>query len=232
MTALRYALPICLGVLIACHASFAQAEDKPRPDPERFASAIAKFVEADADAPPKPGGILFVGSSSIRLWKSDESFPGRGIINRGFGGSMIQDSIHYADKIVLPYKPETIVLYAGDNDLNHGLSPEAVAADFEKFVKLVHNELPETRILFIAVKPSLKRWGIVDRIRKANALVEKFAESHEHVDYVDVFTPMLGEDGKPRPELLANDGLHMTPAGYAVWTEVLKPMIQEPATAP
>ena len=185
-----------------------------------FAGEIAAFEAADARAMPAKGGILFLGSSSIRLWTDlARDFPGLPVINRGFGGSKIADSVRYADRIVIPYAPRTIVFYAGDNDIADGRSPEQVLADFEALVAKIRARLPETRILFIAIKPSIARWRLIDRIRDANRLVKDYAAADPRLGFVDIFPAMLGPDGKPRPELLGEDGLHMTRAGYAVWRE-------------
>ena len=200
---------------------------RPDPNSAQWEQDIRAFEEADHRAMPSPGGVLFVGSSSIRLWESlARDFPGVTTINRGFGGSQLPDAVHYMDRIVLPYAPRTIVLYAGDNDLWAGATPEQLLEDYERFVSRVHERLPETRILYLAVKPSTARWSIADRIRKANALIRARAARDPRLGFVDVFTPMLGPDGRPRPELLVEDGLHMTPAGYAVWRDALAPFLR------
>jgi len=192
----------------------------------RWETAIRKFEEQDKKSRPGPGGVLFVGSSSIRLWKLDEHFPGKGYLNRGFGGSQIADSIYFADRIVLPHKPRTIVMYAGDNDLAKGKSPQQVAKDFRQFAALVHKDLPKTRIVYVAIKASSKRWNLAEEIRQANRLIEKQCAADERLIFVDVFTPMLGADGKPRADLLAKDKLHLSPAGYELWTKLVKPHLR------
>ncbi len=194
----------------------------------RWESDIAKFEAADKKRLPTPGGVLFIGSSSIRMWKTlAEDFPGTPVMNRGFGGSEVSDSLHFADRIVLPYKPRAILIYAGDNDIGHGKSAETVLADFQRFVAKVHAKLPETRIGFIAIKPSLKRWNLAGEMKRANALVEAYCAKDKRLAYHDIWTPMLGKDGKPRPELFLKDGLHMTREGYQVWTKVIRPFVEE-----
>lgn len=188
---------------------------------------IRAFEHGDSAQAPPAHGILFVGSSSIRLWDSlAEDFAGLPVYNRGFGGSELHDVVHFANRIVLPYAPREIVVYAGDNDLANGRTPAQVAADFRRLVRVVHRGLPRTRIVFIAVKPSLARWSLIDRIRQTNALVRRYARTDKRVVYADVFTPMLGADGKPRAELLRDDGLHMTPAGYQLWTSIVRPYLR------
>lgn len=193
------------------------------PDPNRWEEAIKAFEADDRANPKESGGVVFIGSSSIRMWDLERSFPGLDAVNRGFGGSQMADSVRYADRILLPLKPETIVVYAGDNDINAGKSPEIVFADFTRFVALIHDALPETRVLFIAIKPSLRRWHLIETIRRANYKVKKFASTHPLVEFVNIDTPMLGEDRRPRPELFVDDGLHMTWQGYEVWNAALRP---------
>jgi lysophospholipase L1-like esterase len=194
---------------------------------DRSEPEIRAFEEADRAAPPQPGGIVFVGSSSIRLWKSLETdFPGLPVLNRGFGGSTLPEAIHYLPRIVLPYRPRTIVLYEGDNDLTFNWGPGQVAADYRTFVRTVRQTLPGTRIVFISLKPSPSRWHRVDQQREANRLVRQIVAGDTLQTFVDVFTPMLGANGRPRPELFVSDSLHMTPAGYVVWRAQVAPVLR------
>jgi len=204
----------------------APAPAKPKNDPKKWEKDIAAFEAKDKANPPKKGQVLFVGSSSIRLWKLDQSFPGVDALNRGFGGSQIEDSTYYADRIIWPYEPRMIVLYGGDNDLASGKSPEEVAADFAAFVKKTREKVPGAKIIFVAVKPSIARWKNIENIRKANELVRKQCEAGEKLVFLDIDKPMMGEDGKPRPELFVKDGLHLSDAGYAVWDDLLKPHLK------
>lgn len=196
--------------------------DEPEDDFARWEKAIAAFEASDKENPPPKGATLFVGSSSIRLWKLEDSFPNQKAINRGFGGSQIADSVHFADRIVLKHRPKTIVFYAGDNDIAKGKSPERVHGDFRQFVETVHKELPETKIVYIAIKPSLARWKLAETIKKANKLIEAECKKNRKLAFADVWDPMLTDDGKPRPELFAKDGLHLNEAGYKLWTSVIE----------
>ena len=155
----------------------------------------------------------------------DESFPNLNAINRGFGGSEIADSTHFADRLILKHEPRLILLYAGDNDIAKGKSVETVTDDYRKFVNVVHARLPESRIVFIAIKPSIKRWSLADKNAKANATILKICKKDERLEYADIWKPMIGEDGKPRPELFAKDGLHLNSRGYELWTSIVKPLI-------
>ena len=182
---------------------------------------IQAFERQDRADAPSPGGVLFVGSSSIRLWKLPRYFSELDAINRGFGGSQIIDSIHFADRIVLKYRPRTIVLYAGDNDIAAGKSAPQVFADFKRFVDVVHKELPQTNIVFIAIKPSIARWNLAERMKEANDLIADFCRKQDRLGFVDIWAPMLGADGRPRRELFVKDGLHLSHTGYQMWTELV-----------
>lgn len=214
---------ICHAQETATSASAKSDASKPA---NKWESAIQAFEEQDAKNSPALDGTVFVGSSSIRLWKLEDSFPQRGFLNRGFGGSQLADSVFFADRIVIKYRPKTVVMYAGDNDIAGGKSPEVVAEDFKKFVAAVHSKLPNTRIHFIAIKPSIARWKLVDKVRTANQLIRDFVIQTPNVCYIDVFHPMLDADGKPRSELYVKDGLHMTADGYRIWTQELEPFVR------
>lgn len=191
-----------------------------------WADDMAAFARADQTRPPPRGGIEFVGSSSIRMWQSlAEDFPGKPVFNRGFGGSEVRDSTYYADRIVIPYAPCKVFLYAGDNDLNSGRTPGQVRDDVLAFVQRVHRDLPDTTVEFIAIKPSPSRAHLLPAINEANAMVRTALEGAPHSGYVDIHTPMLGSDGRPDPRLFQEDMLHMTDAGYAIWKRVIAPKV-------
>jgi lysophospholipase L1-like esterase len=213
-------------------AAFAQALPAQAPQTaapsNRFEPEIQKFEAADRLKRPAEGGTVFVGSSSIRRWDSLENdFPGVHVINRGFGGSEASDVVRYLDRVVLPYRPSRVVVYAGDNDLARGKSPSQIVSDFRTIAERVHRELPKAQVVFLAIKPSLARWHLVESTREANALLQQMVREDRRRTYVDVFTPMLNGNGTPRPELFVADGLHLTPEGYALWTRILTPVVSD-----
>lgn len=218
---------LCLALFSssAREASAAEAEAS-KPNFKKWEAAIQKFEAQDKTSPPPKVANLFVGSSSIRMWKLDQSFPKFKTINRGFGGSEIADSIHFAERIILKHQPAVVLLYAGDNDIAHGKSAKTVTADFRKFVSVVRKKLPDTRIAFIAIKPSIKRWNLADEIRQANKAIAAICAADKQMDYVDIFEPMLGKDGKPRPELFLKDGLHLNEQGYKIWADAIRPLLK------
>ena len=199
--------------------------------PGKWEERIAAFEEHDRAALPPRDAVLFVGSSSIVGWKLAEFFPGLAALNRGFGGSEISDSLHFMDRIVLPYRPRAIVFYAGENDIAAGESPEQVARDFETFARRVRESLPGTKIVFISLKPSPNRWKLIEQFREANRLIRAFVESQPNMVFVDVERAMLDAHGQPRPELFVKDMLHMNRAGYEIWTGMVRPHLETaPAT--
>ena len=218
---------LCAAV-IGFATSGVAAADAPakKPNVEKWEASIRKFEVQDKETPQPKKVNLFVGSSSIRMWKLNQSFPKFKTINRGFGGSEIADSIHFADRIILKHQPAVVLLYAGDNDISHDKSAETVAADFQKFVSVVRKELPDVEIAFIAIKPSIKRWNLAAEIRKANKAIASICGKDDRLTYVDIFKPMLGEDGKPRPELFLKDGLHLNEAGYKLWAATVRPLLK------
>ena len=197
----------------------------------RWEAHIRRFEQRDKKSPPPGGAVLFVGSSSIVGWRTRQCFPKRQTINRGFGGSQIADSLYFADRIVIPYRPRAIVLYAGDNDVAARKTPETVAADFKAFVRKVHAAGPKTRVLFVAIKPSLRRWALWEKMRKANGLIEAHCKTDERLVFVDIAKPMLGADGRPRKELFRSDGLHLNAEGYKLWTSLVRPLLAPAAKA-
>jgi lysophospholipase L1-like esterase len=196
---------------------------------EKWDAAIQKFEDQDKVSPPPQNGIVFIGASSIVRWNLPEYFPelGAKAINRGFGGSQSVDSVRYVERIVVPYHPRIVVYYAGDNDVEANVPAREIAHQFELFDQKVHAALPQTKIIFISIKPSIRRWKWIDTIRSANAIVKAYCAKEKHLAFLDIEQSMIGADGKPNPDLLVADGLHMTPAGYRIWTAALRPLLKE-----
>lgn len=212
-------LPVMVLAILASLAPLASAK-------EPWADAMAAFERQDKESPPPPGEVLFVGSSSIRLWDLKRSFGDLLTINRGFGGSQAADSARHVQTLVVKHRPRVVVFYAGDNDLAAGKSPQQVCDDVESFVKPVTTALPEARVLYLAIKPSVARWKLIDRQRDANRLIGEMLARYPRTQFVDVATPLLGDDQTPRRELFVADGLHLSEAGYKVWTDALRPLLQ------
>ncbi|MDP1688049.1 SGNH/GDSL hydrolase family protein [Hydrogenophaga sp.] len=193
------------------------------PAEQRWKSELEAFAAADRKQMPPAGGVLFVGSSSIRMWSDLEtSFPDQPlVIRRGFGGSRLSDSAELVHRLVLPYQPRLVVLYAGENDLSEGASPQEVLGHFVRFVQQVRVALPGTRVAYLSIKPSPSRLVKMAVMREANLLIQTHVLANENLDYIDVHTAMLDNDGRPRPELFVRDQLHLSAEGYGLWRQIV-----------
>jgi len=218
-----------LVILAAAAALNLPAQPSATFNHSKWEPDIAAFEKADRTTPPPKRPIVFVGSSSIRLWKTlSDDFKGYPVINRGFGGSVISDSTAFCDRIVTRYQPSQIFLYEGDNDVAAGRTAEQILGDFKEFVAAVRTKMPKTPITFISIKPSPARWQLVETAKAANRLISEYVKSDKRLTYIDIFSKMLDADGKPREELFIEDKLHMNAQGYAIWTEVIKAHLPRP----
>jgi len=203
-------------------------------DPAFFESEIQHFEEADRTTPPAPGGIVFVGSSSIRLWRSlEEDMAPLRVVNRGFGGSQLSHVIHNASRIIVAYAPRAVVVYAGDNDLasNTGKDADRVVADYRSLVSQLRGALPNLEIYYLSIKPSKLRWDRWPEMSRANEAIAALCDDDPRLHYVDVSTPLLGPDGRPRNDVFIFDGLHLNANGYAAWTAVVAPLLRSQSPA-
>lgn len=225
---------LALAALLIAAAPALQAQELPEfmpaaeaptvaPAHARWQGSLAAFAAADQAQRPASGGVLFVGSSTIRLWPHlAQDFSAQPVLlQRGFGGSTLADCSALARELVTQYKPRQVLLYAGDNDLAEGRPPAEVLARFARFVQRVRAELPGTRIDYIAIKPSPARLALLPKVREANALIASHAKTLKDVGYIDIFSPMLNAEGQPRPELFLADRLHLNAAGYQLWQSVI-----------
>lgn len=216
---------VVMSLLLGALSVGAPANDA---GPVQWIPDIDAFTAADQVHPPAAGGVLFIGSSSIRLWTTlAEDFPGVPVINRGFGGSAIPDSTYYAERIVWPYRPRLIVMYAGDNDISEGASAEQVLHSFQAFVARAREGVPGVPVVYVSIKPSLARQPLWPRMKTANEDIRAWANTQRDVRFVDIAAAMLDAQGQPRSALFQPDGLHMRPAGYALWSDALKPVLAD-----
>lgn len=189
---------------------------------KEIAGIEARYVEKPAPQAP----IVFIGSSSIRRWGTlAADFPDKPVLNHGFGGSEVFDSVNYVHRLVLPFRPKQIVMYAGGNDLNAGKTPERVFADFQAFVARVHARLPKTKICYISSAPNPKRWAQIKEVRTLNALIQAFCARDDRLQYLDVHPVMLAPNGEPKPDIFVEDRLHMNAKGYELWKSVVGPIL-------
>lgn len=219
---------VWVGVVPASHAA-------AQTTVERWEKEVAAYEATDRTSAPPRGEIVFVGSSSIRNWDLAASFPDLKVINRGVWaagqGFELGDVVRFVDRLVVPHQPRIVVVYAGDNDISGGKTSEQVVVEAERLINRLRTKLPDVRIVFIGVKPSLSRWLQVDRMRLTNTLLRQVCERDDRVAYVDVDGPMMGWDERPRRELFVDDGLHLSLEGYRLWTTLVRPFLVTPTQA-
>lgn len=196
------------------------------PDPRRFSREIQQFVEWDAKNSFPEDAILFVGSSSIRFWKTHEAFPEYPVINRGFGGSHISDVQFYYDRVIGKYAPSLIVFYAGDNDIAAGKSVSQVVEDYREITNHILQDFPEVKFVYVPIKPSSSRWDYWSKMRETNKRIQAYNSSNDRLYYIDLATPLLDSGKSPRDELFRDDLLHLNERGYKVWNQILRPKLQ------
>ncbi|MDF1740118.1 MAG: GDSL-type esterase/lipase family protein [Verrucomicrobiales bacterium] len=221
------ALPIFAAALLASPAS----ADEAKPGPEKWESNIAAFETRDKKTQPEANALLFVGSSSIRMWDLETSWPDTATINNGFGGSTLADSIYHFERLFKPYDPSAIILYAGDNDISNGLTPEEVTADFKKLAALIKGQFPETPVLFIAIKPSRSRAKLWPEMKETNDAIAALCEEDPNLHYVDIARPMLKEASPPPETWFKADGLHLSEMGYKRWTAAVNRSLKKAKAA-
>lgn len=217
---MRFPVMLLLPLAVACTATLGcrSLETAGPVDASRWNEDVARMVAAHKDVEMGPKDVLFVGSSSIRMWRTlSEDFPDRTVLNHGFGGSQMSDVNAHLEDLVLRYEPSIIVVYEGDNDVASGKSPGQFLTDVRWFVKRVKLRLPDADIGFLAVKPSPSRENLMDVAAEANEAVVRLCAGDDSLHFIDIWTPMLGDDGKPKGELFLDDRLHMNESGYVIW---------------
>ncbi|GAA5523012.1 GDSL-type esterase/lipase family protein [Aliifodinibius salicampi] len=195
-------------------------------DPERFRQEIEAFENWDAKNSFPDEAILFVGSSSIRFWETHKAFPDYPVINRGFGGSMISDVQYFYKEVIGKYAPALVVFYAGDNDIANEKSVAEVVSDYKALTYRFHKDFPDAKFVYVPIKPSSSRWDYWPAMKEVNQQVKAYNEKREYLYYVDLATPLLGEDGTPDDSLFVEDQLHLNEEGYAVWNQVMAPELE------
>jgi len=220
-------LLLAIVVLLTNHPSLAASA---APDPTQWSAVMRAFEIGDIECPPPPNEIVFIGSSSIALWKTigKDIAPLR-VINRGFGGSTMGDAVYWLDAIALKYHPRAVVVYEGDNDTAAGSTPEEVLINFERLISRLHAASSHTRVYFLAIKPSILRWSHWSQMARANQLIRARCEQESRCHFIDVASPMI-DQGRPREDIFAPDKLHMNAKGYDLWTSIIRPALLERET--
>ena len=193
-----------------------------------FFDEVQAYRKQDSISVPPRNAILFIGSSSFRLWKNmQDDFPGYTIINRGLGGSSLPDIIHYADEMIFAYKPKQIIIYCGDNDLaaSDTVTAETVVKRFGDLFELIRNRKPGIPVVYVSIKPSPSRERLLPAMMLANKMIKEFLKTKPHTAFADVFSEMMSSDGKIRTDIFLEDKLHMNAKGYAIWIKTITPYL-------
>jgi lysophospholipase L1-like esterase len=193
-----------------------------------FAAEFQAFAEHESRHPLPRDPVLFYGSSSMRLWSTlAGDFPGLTLVNRGFGGSTLAECVEEMDRLVFPTQPRAIVLYAGENDLDQGATPEQVEDSFREFAERLDDRLGLVPLVFISVKPSPARAWALPQIRRTNELIRAALADWPNARFVDVFPLMLDGAGNVRHEFFTEDWLHLSRAGYLLWAAQVRACLAE-----
>ena len=215
---MRFPVLLLFSILFSLFEAEAQ-------DPTRFQEQIDAYLAESV--PAGEALIVFTGSSSIRMWRDlADDFSSHTVINRGFGGSQMSDLLHYADELILRHRPAKVFIYEGDNDIAAGKKAGRILRDAKNLQQRIHNALPDTELYFLAAKPSLARWELKEQYEALNRRLARYADKTDGVTFVDVWTPMLGADGRVLPDIFIDDGLHMNRKGYDIWKEVIGPYVE------
>ncbi|TXF79185.1 GDSL-type esterase/lipase family protein [Chryseobacterium sp.] len=200
------------------------AQEKPA-----FYEDIQHFKQLDLNTPPPKNAIFFVGSSSFTKWTDvNDYFPGKTIINRGFGGSSLKDLNFYAEELLKPYAPKQIIIYCGENDFatDETLTPRQVFRRYKTFYSEIRKLYPEIPVSYVSIKLSPRRENFWPKFIATNTLIEKFMIRKKNADYIDITAAMNGPDGKVRKDLFLEDMLHMKPEGYRIWKKQMEPYLK------
>ena len=216
-----------ISLLTSCNAKNNEQETNVVAEQPPFWNDVQQFKKQDSVTFPPNQAILLIGSSSFTMWKDvNDYFPGYTILNRGFGGSTLLDQIRYANDIIFPYQPKQIVIYCGENDLasSDTVTAAMVVDRFKQLYQMIRAKT-NAPVAFIALKPSPSRRHLFAKMREANKEIASFLATHPQTSFVDVHTKMLNTAGEPMPEIFLEDSLHMNAKGYAIWQEILKPVL-------
>lgn len=197
------------------------------PDPTRYQSEIDQYQEWDQKNSPPERAILFVGSSSIRLWLTRQAFPEFPVMNRGFGGAHISDVLYYYQQLLAPYDPSVIVFYCGDNDIADGKTAEQVFEDYLELVKRILDNKPLVKFIYLPIKPSPSRFSHWTEMNRLNAMIKDFNDKNPRLFYVDVATVLLNTKAEPDSAFFISDLLHLNEKGYESWNKILVPQLRK-----
>ena len=163
--------------------------------------------------------ILF-GSSTFKDWNNaNQDLSIRNLSNLGFGGSTLVSCRTYFNRIVVPFNPDTMIFYAGDNDIGSGTTADELLTEFMLFTSEVTEKIPHTRCFFVSIKPSIFRKDYLEIILEANDKIKKAINHLGQWKYIDLCSPML-ETGYEK--FYGEDPLHMNVLGYSLLSKLIR----------
>lgn len=213
-------------LVFSCSQKFSKYEDAAK----SWEPAIQKLEELDKIENHPDDAILFIGSSSIRLWENIANdmapYP---VIRRGYGGAKFSDLIFYTERLVSPHDFRALVVFVA-NDISNtpeDKSPQEIVKLFKEVVKIVREKNPKKPIFLIEITPTNSRWEVWNETQQANELLKKYCESKYNLHFIETAEGFLGADGKPRAELFRKDQLHLKQVGYDIWAEQIKGRLKQ-----
>jgi lysophospholipase L1-like esterase len=218
-----------LFVTIFVFSSFTSQKKKNQPVP-KYEKEISAFEQLDNTEKYEDNSILFVGSSSIRLWstlKADIApYP---VIQRGFGGSRTPDVVYYLKRIAYPHQFSAVVIFVA-NDItgsSNDLAPKETLKNYREMVRIIRAKYRLQPIFIIEITPSQSRWKYWPQIQQTNALLKKLCNKEKNLHFIETARNFLNENSEPRNELFREDHLHLNREGYLVWGRLIKPELDK-----
>ena len=191
----------------------------------KFESEIAAFEKLDKTEKYSDQSVLFVGSSSIRLWNTlKEDMAPYPVIQRGFGGSNSPAVLQYIKRIAYPHRFRAVVIFIA-NDITgspNDLTPQASAGNFREIVRTIRVKYRKQPIFIVEITPCVSRWKYWPQIQQDNALLKSFCQKKDHLYFIETAGSYLNEKGEPRDELFREDHLHLNSEGYKIWGKLIK----------
>jgi len=191
-------------------------------DPNRFQHEIEELIQKEYQFEPGKKLALFTGSSSVRMWKDvADYFPEFNVINNGFGGSHFSDLLYFYRELIPKYNPDYLFIYEGDNDIADDEKPRKILKEAKSLVGMIQEDLPQTKVVLISAKPSVARWEYSKKYNRLNRKLERLCRKTDNLEFADVWSAMLDENGQVFTDVFLDDNLHMNKKGYDIWGDVI-----------
>lgn len=225
MKKLLFAISV-IWVSVSCSPSFTKYEETAKSwEPE-----IQRLEARDKTEKHREDAILFVGSSSIRLWDNIENdMAPYFVIQRGYGGAKLSDLIFYTDRLVYPHNFRALVVFVA-NDITGGAddkSPQEVLKLYKEVIRVVREKYPTKPIFFVEITPTNSRWKVWPQIQQANSLIKGYCSPSKNLYFIETANAFLNEKGTPNNELFVQDQLHLKQQGYDIWASLIKQQLRQ-----